>query len=63
VRGIRSFPSGYAGGPHDITPQHLKDMVSSFVGLSCVANELLKSVTDFVIKMLNGDMPGYINDV
>jgi len=63
VRGIWSLPSGSAGGPDSITPHHLNDLVSSSTGLPGVANELLKSVTDCVNLMLNGEMPGYINDV
>jgi len=38
-----------------------KDLVSSSAPGG--GNELLKAVTDFVNLMLNGVIPGYINDV
>jgi len=61
VRVIRSSPFGSAGSPDGITPQHLKYLAS--LSVPGVASELLKLVIVFVNLILNGETPGYINDV
>ena len=57
---IRSFPSGSAGGPDGITPQHLKDLTLLAPGVN---SQLLDSLTYFTNMLLKGGLPVHINEV
>ena len=51
---IQSFPSGSAGGPDGLRPQHLKDLVFSCSGLG--SSLVLDSLTRFVNFALSGEI-------
>ena len=55
-KGIASFPSGSAGGPDFLLPQHLKDMV----GTPRVGAEMLARLTTFFNVVLGGGVPDAI---
>ena len=54
VQAIRSFPSGSAGGPDKLRPQHLKDLLHHVGGED---SELLSALVDFCNLVLRGDTP------
>ena len=53
--GIKSFPSGSAGGPDGLCPQHLKDLTSESAERG--GRELLSSLTSFINHILEGNAP------
>ena len=53
LRAIRSFPSGSAGGPDGLRPQHLVDLTSASAGQDGEA--LLGALTSFTNLVLAGD--------
>src|SRR6478609_10311348 len=56
---IMKFPSGSAGGPDGLRPQHLKDLLSS------AGNEgpFLQAITDFINMLLEGRTPGRVRSI
>src|SRR6218665_847706 len=58
ARAISSFPSGSAGGPDGITPQHLKDLVAFGVHDSSSQH-----LSDLVNLLLKGGLPEAVNEV
>ncbi|KAM3957665.1 hemolin [Aphomia sociella] len=52
---IMSFPNGSAGGIDGITPQHLKDLVSTSAGDA--GKDLLSNITKLCNIMLSGKVP------
>ena len=54
AQAIRSFPSGSAGGPDGLRPQHLKDMIA---GHSGVGRTLLSVLASFITMVLAGKTP------
>jgi len=52
-RAITLFPNGSAGGPDDIRPQHVKDLLAG----SSINNPLLQSITRFINLLLSGGLP------
>ena len=55
LRAVRSFPSGSAGGPDGLRPQHLFDLTSASAGQDGEA--LLGALTSFTNLVLAGDTP------
>ena len=55
LRAIRSFPSGSAGAPDGLRPQHLVDLTSASAGQDGEA--LLGALTSFTNLVLAGDTP------
>ena len=53
---IMSFPSGSAGGPDGLRPQHLKDLLSR----SDDTGPLLSSITAFINVLLAGNVPSSV---
>ena len=49
---VNSFPVGSSGGPNCLLPQHLKDLI----GVNGDP-EMLSSLTNFVNKVLEGNLP------
>jgi len=49
---MRTFPSGSAGGPDGLRPQHLKDMLSGPAG-----QEVIGPLTELVNLLLAGEVP------
>ena len=52
--GIKSFPSGSAGGPDGLCPQHLKDLTSESAERG--GRELLRELTLFIDHILQGNV-------
>jgi hypothetical protein len=57
INAVFSFPTGSAGGPDGLRPQHLKDLVS--FSLSEGSDALLVSLTEFVNLIILGKVPEY----
>ena len=55
AKAISSFPTGSAGGPDGLYPQHLKDLTSSSLGE--LAASLLSSLTRFINLVISGKVP------
>ena len=55
LRAIRSFPSGSAGAPDGLRPQHLVDLTSASAGQD--GEELLGALTSLSNLVLAGDTP------
>ena len=53
---IRTFPSGSAGGPDGLRPQHLKDLLATGID-SGGTDALLEAITDFINMLLEGRVP------
>ena len=53
--GIKSFPSGSAGGPDGLRPQHLKDLTGESAERG--GRELLIALTSFINHILQGNAP------
>ena len=58
-RAILSFPSGSAGGPDGLRPQHLKDLLT----LADTNDPLLEALTDFINLILEGRTPGEVRPI
>jgi len=59
MKAISSFPSGSAGGPDGLIPQHLKDLVSRQTG----DTQLLSSLTSFANLLLSKRLPVEISKI
>jgi hypothetical protein len=55
---IRSFPSGSAGGPDGLRPQHLKDLLSTVQD-----SALLETLTRFINLLLEGRVPTAVRPI
>ena len=55
IQAVLSFPTGSAGGPDGLRPQHLKDLVT--YSLSEGPNRLIGSLTEFVNLVICGKVP------
>ena len=55
VQAIHSCPSGSAGGPDGLCPQHLSDLTSA--SAECGGKELIQALTSFTNHILNGNVP------
>ena len=55
IRSVFSFPTGFAGGPDGLQPQHLQDLVN--YTLSEGSDRLLDSLTKFVNLVICGKDP------
>ena len=55
---IRSFPNGSAGGPDDLRPQHLKDMIGASAEAGGTA--LLSALTALTNHIIRGNCPASI---
>ena len=58
VLAIQSFPSGSAGGPDRLCPQHLKDLTNANVVKE--AKDLMQALTSFVNFILEGRTPDLV---
>lgn len=55
---LRTFPAGSSGRPHGLTVQHLSDILTEQTD-----ETLLNKVTDFVIIILDGELPLPARDI
>ena len=61
IKAIRSFPCGSAGGPDGLRPQHLKDLTSESAERG--GKELLQSLSMFILHVLEGNTPAFVQSV
>ena len=59
VQAIRSFPSGSAGGPDGLRPQHLSDLTRA--SAECGGKELIQALTLFTNHILNGNVVAWLS--
>ena len=56
---VNSFPNGSAGGPDDLRPQHIKELLSA----QGENGLLLESLTNFINLLLEGTIPPFVQPI